>query len=202
MLRGLQEHLLTPELTETFIREYTRETNRLRAEVATAHAGLQQRLTALDKQIANIVEAITEGRTSGALLDRLETLEREKHKLQIEMAKPAPTSIRIHPNVAEHYVAMIGNLRDWLNRVETKAEAATILRTLIEEIRLHPINGELQIELCGDLTLLLNFAEMRSAQRKKPGSVLEPGCTTLLVAGARNHLYRTKFLWNRRSAMM
>ena len=32
---------------------------------------------------------------------------------------------------------------------------------------------------------LFNFAEMRNAQRKKPGSVLEPGCTTLLVAGAR-----------------
>ena len=184
VLRGLQEHLLTPELTETFIREYTREINRLRAEVTTAHAGLQQRLAALDKQIANIVEAITEGRTSGALLDRLETLEREKHKLQIEMSKPTPTSIRIHPNVAEHYVAMIGNLRDWLNRTETKAEAATILRTLVEKIRLHPINGELQIELCGDLMLLFNFAGMRNAQRKKPGSGLEPGCTTLLVAGA------------------
>ena len=32
---------------------------------------------------------------------------------------------------------------------------------------------------------LFNFAEMRNAQRKKPSSVLEPGCTTLLVAGAR-----------------
>ena len=97
--------------------------------------------------------------------------------------KPAPTSIRIHPNVAEHYVSMIGNLCDWFNRAETKAEAATILRTLVEEIRLHPINSELQIELCGDLASFFNFAEMHNAQRKKPDPVLEPGCTTLLVAG-------------------
>ena len=73
---------------------------------------LEPALKRSDKQIANIVEAITEGRSSAALLERLETLEREKHKLQIEIAKPAPTSIRIHPNVAEHYVNMIGNLRD------------------------------------------------------------------------------------------
>jgi len=63
------------------------------------------------------------------------------------------------------------------------------LYALVEEIRLHPINGELQIELCGDLMLLFNFAGMRNAQRKKPGSVLEPGCTTLLIAGTRNHRY-------------
>ena len=104
------------------------------------------------------------GRSGAALLDRLETLEREKHKLQIEVAKPAPTSIRIHPNVAEHYVSMIENLCGWLNRAETKAEASTILRTLVEEIRLHPINSELQIELCGDLASLFNFAGMRNTK--------------------------------------
>ena len=104
------------------------------------------------------------GCSDASLLDRLETLEREKHKLQIEVARPAPTSIRIHPNIAEHYVSMIGNLCDWFNRAETKAEAATILRTLVEEIRLHPINSELQIELCGDLASLFNFAEMRNAK--------------------------------------
>ena len=44
-------------------------------------------------------------------------------------------------------------------------------------------------ELKGELATLLAFAQSASHKRK-PGSI-EPGCTESLVAGARNHLYRT-----------
>jgi len=181
VLQGLQDHLLTPELTETFIRGYTREINRLRAEAAATYTGARQRLTVLQRQIDNIVDAVAQGRASPALLDRLATLEAEKDRLKQEQDAPAPPPVRLHPDLARLYVTRVAALRDALNEDGTREEAAAILRTLIDEIRLHPVDGELRIELIGDLATLLGFAGQTT---KKPGCKGKPGRTESLVAGA------------------
>ena len=59
----------------------------------------------------------------------------------------------------------------------------------VDEIRLHPIDDKLQIELIGDLATLLGFAENKDEDNKKPGSSGDPGSTKWLVAGARNQRY-------------
>ena len=69
--------------------------------------------------------------------------------------------------------------RVWLD------EAAQILRGLVDEIRLHPVDNQLQIELIGDIATLLGFAEKNGPPSKKPGSSGDPGSTKWLVAGAR-----------------
>ena len=56
------------------------------------------------------------------------------------------------------------------------------MRSLVEEIRLHPADGELKIELIGDLATLLGFAN--EPTKKEPGSKRDPGRTKWLVAGA------------------
>ena len=56
------------------------------------------------------------------------------------------------------FTSLIGNLRQALNKGDSRSEAAPILRSLIEEVRLHPIDGELQIELFGDFARLIAFA--------------------------------------------
>ncbi|MBT7371448.1 MAG: recombinase family protein, partial [Gammaproteobacteria bacterium] len=71
VLLGLQEHLLTPELTETYVQEYVREVNRLQAEVTAIHEQGAHRCHTLDRQISNIVDAIATGEPATALLDRL-----------------------------------------------------------------------------------------------------------------------------------
>jgi len=187
VLQGLQERLLTPELTKTFVREYTREVNRLRAEASATHDGTRQRLTTLNRKIVNIVDTVAAGRASPALLDRLEKLETEKNHLDQDLAGPAPEPVRFHPNVADIYVSKVNGLREALNEDGAREEAAEILRGLIDEIRLHPIDGQLQIELIGDLATLLVFAGENEKGNKKPGSLGKPGRTKWLVAGARNH---------------
>lgn len=188
VLRGLQERLLTPELTDAFIREYTAEINRLRQEASSGRFAAQQRLTSLSSQIDNIVETVAYGRSSSALLNRLEKLEAEKDRLELELGEPEPEPIRLHPNIAEFYIAKIADLRGALNRDGSREEAAAILRGLVEEIRLHPVDGELLIELKGELATLLNFASEDEASNKKPGPHGDPGSTKWLVAGARNYL--------------
>ncbi len=184
VLRGLQERLLTPELTDAFVREYTAEINRLRQEASSGRFAAQQRLTSLSRQINNIVETVAYGRSSSALLDRLEKLEAEKSRLELELGEPEPEPIRLHPNIAEFYIAKVADLRGALNRDGSREEAAAILRGLVEEIRLHPVDGELQIELIGELATLLHFAGEDEAGNKKPGPHGDPGRTEWLVAGA------------------
>jgi hypothetical protein len=56
----------------------------------------------------------------------------------------------------------------------------------VDEIRLHPIDGKLQIELKGDLATLVGFADQYDPDTKKPGSTGDPSSTKWLVAGARS----------------
>jgi site-specific DNA recombinase len=184
VLRGLQEQLVTPELTETFVREYTAEINRIRAEATASRSTDERRLSALNRKIGNIVETVSSGRASGALLDRLESLELEKAGLEAEAAQPAPDPVRLHPDIAVLYVGKVGELRSALNMDDTRTEAAIILRGLVDEIRLHPVDGALQIELAGELANLLSFANSSNTAKKTPGPYSGPGCTESLVAGA------------------
>ena len=83
--------------------------------------------------------------------------------------------VRIHPNVADLYVSKVNGLRNALNEDGAREEAAQILRSLVDEIRLHPIDGQLQIELIGDLATLLGFAEKKGADNLKcPHSGVKP----------------------------
>jgi site-specific DNA recombinase len=183
VLLGLQERLLTPELTRAFVGEYTREINRLRAEATANHDGTKNRLVALNRQIDNIVDAVAAGQASPALLGRLKKLELQKTELENDLAGPAPEPVRFHPNVADLYVSKVTSLRDALNEEGTREGAAQILRGLVDEIRLHPVDGQLQIELIGDLATLLGFAGKNGAGKKKPGSPEDPDSTKWLVAG-------------------
>ena len=189
VLSGLQERLLTPELTKAFVQEYTREINRLRAESTAHHDETKNRLVTLNRQIENIVDAVAVGQASPALLGRLEKLELEKIELENDLAGPAPELVRFHPNVAELYVSKVKGLRNALNEDGAREEAAQIFRGLVDEIRLHLIDDQLQIELIGDLATLLGFAEKKRADSKKPGSPEDPGSTKWLVAGARSQRY-------------
>ena len=55
---------------------------------------------------------------------------------------------------------------------------------------MHPIDGELRIELVGDLARLIGFASDPAI--RKPGLGINPGSTKLLVAGTRSQLFGTQ----------
>jgi len=183
ILKGIQENLVTPELTQVFIKEYTKEINRLRSEATTDAEHSRKRITKVEQQIGNIVEAVANGRSSNTLLDKLDALEAEKIQLFKDRSTPEPTPVRLHPNLADLYTRKVDNLRECLCDEGTRPEAIGIVRSLVEEIRLHPIDGELHIELKGDLATLLGFA---SSKEKRPGSNNDPSRTEWLVAGTCN----------------
>jgi site-specific DNA recombinase len=191
VLLGLQDRLLPPELTKVFVREYTDEVNRIRSEATASRTAANKRRAELEKQIEHIVDTVAAGRASPALLDRLEMREAELDRVKTELTAPPPDPVRIHPNIADYYVDKVRDLRESLSQEDSREEAAGIIRGLVDEIRLHPIDGALHIELKGDLATLIGFADQFDPETKRPGSTGEPGRTKWLVAGAGYMTYLT-----------
>jgi hypothetical protein len=151
VLSGLKTHLMQPELVKEFIAEYHRELNRLNASREGTHAQQKDELARVDRQIRAIIEAIKDGMRTSGMKDELLALESRKAQLASETRHvPAPAP-RLHPKLADIYRDKVSNLNSALNAPATRAEAAHALRALIDEIRLVPENGRLEIELAGDL---------------------------------------------------
>lgn len=92
------------------------------------------------------------------------------------------------PSKAEIYRGKVADLHAALNEGEaTRAEATNILRSLIDAIVLTPQDGELKIELRGDLAGVLSVA----ANKKSPSSTDGLVSQVEMVAGTRNRLCRT-----------
>jgi len=68
-------------------------------------------------------------------------------------------------------------LEENLNEESVRIEAAEVLRGLIREIRLIPEEGELQIELVGDIPSILAFSN------ESPGQASSAAALITLVAG-------------------
>ena len=90
----------------------------------------------------------------------------------------------MHPNLAEVYRRKVANLNESLQQEDTKAEAGEIIRNLVDEIVLVPENGDLRIDLKGELAGILSFA----SDKKKPATHVGDGLEQIkMVAGAGNH---------------
>ncbi len=110
-----------------------------------------------------MLRAIEDGVWNDSLKQRLDTLETEKRQLQAELAATAASdnAVRMHPNAASLYAAQVANLQAALNYEAIRAEAAEILRKLIEKVVLTPDANApdgLRAELYGDLAMILDLA--------------------------------------------
>lgn len=97
----------------------------------------------------------------------------------------------LHPNLAETYRRKVAALRDTLGGPNGNSEAIELIRSLVEAIMLTPENGRLRIDIKGELAGIL--ALCRDARMNKPGRLTTVGLAEQIkmVAGERNHLYRT-----------
>jgi site-specific DNA recombinase len=93
--------------------------------------------------------------------------------------------VLLHPNMAAHYRDQVANLTQALTAEENRAEAADLLRSLLDRIELTPVwqDGKetLSITLHGDLAGILGLAARAKGPRAASGPVT--ACTKL-VAGA------------------
>jgi hypothetical protein len=160
VIDALRRQLMQPALVAEFIAEFNKEWRRLAVEVKAQTASHQRERAALDRRIANLVEAIADGRSSPAILAKLREEEAKKARLGESPPLGSTATPALHPGIAQVYAANVGDLQVALaNRDD--AEALEAARSLIDKVVLHPpeTDGDPpRVELVGDLAALLGAA--------------------------------------------
>jgi hypothetical protein len=103
VLRGLQHHLMQPELVEAFADEYTRHLNRLRIQRSAAKARMQSDLGKVNREIERCLQAILDGVPGSQIKDKMIALEEKKQALEREIRNTPDEPVLIHPNMSLRY---------------------------------------------------------------------------------------------------
>ncbi|MBO9462445.1 recombinase family protein [Labrenzia sp. R5_0] len=157
VLMALETHLMDAELCALFCEEYTRHMNKLRQAHNAAMDHHHQELEKVKRQLAQMVDAIANGAPVAPIKDKMHSLEARRLELEalLEDFEEAPPLL--HPQMAKRYHAQVRDLIAMMNVAEHRAEAADIVRSLIEKIVLTPDESEnrLVADLFGNLAGIL-----------------------------------------------
>ena len=167
VLSGIKNHLLDPGLLTEFVREFRLEMKQPQ-EVSTQASSLTaKKIDQLKQKIERIVVAIADGTDTPALRQALLRLEDEKAELEkTAVVSRGPILSEVQPNLEKLFRRKIERLEETLNsNPDIRTEAVPILRTLIDEIVLHPGDkrGKITIEVCGDPSALFLLANEEPA---------------------------------------
>ena len=200
VLTGLKDILLGNEdLIEAFITEFKAEVARLRKQRGTRERQVQKDLTRVNTGIKRCLTFITEGDGDpGLVRDELRSLEARKRDLEQTLAaNHEEQTVELHPNMADLYRKKVMELQFLLTDETARMQAMELIRSMIERIEVHAWRegGKPDVILVGTLAQILAFTQ----QSKTAASNGSDG-RVLMVAGARNHLYRTSFRWLRKAA--
>ena len=104
-------------------------------------------------------------------------------ELEAELATAVAPAPRLHPNLPVLSRERVAELRQALQE-EGGAAATDAVRALIEEVRLVPESGTLQIEIRGELSTILGLgARATSTGRSKQAEAHVLGVQVKMVAG-------------------
>ena len=151
---------MRPDLLAEFVTAFTAEWNRLTREQGASAVKQQRELTAVERKLDNLIDAIANGLKAPGLQARLDALESQKAELQASLAKAPPPAPALHPNIGEVYRRKVSALDAALTK-GCDAEAMEAARTLIAKVIVHPPtepDGPPGIELIGDLASMLATA--------------------------------------------
>ena len=152
VIGALQSRLMEPALLAEFCGEYTTYLNHLRGEQNASLDAAKAELKKLARNRENLIEAIKDGVPAAEVKDDLARIAARRDVLETIVAGTKEEPVLLHPNMAAHYRRQVANLATILNADENRAEAADLLRSLIDRIVLTPnAEGKLDIDLYGDL---------------------------------------------------
>ena len=103
---------------------------------------------------------------------------RDELEAQLKVASEPPPLL--HPSMADLYRSKVEELAAALQREDTRLEASEMLRGLIDSIVLMPQDGQLRIELRGNLAAMLTAAQ----QTKRSPETGDLHVPIQMVAGA------------------
>jgi DNA invertase Pin-like site-specific DNA recombinase len=191
VLDALKTKLLRKDFFEEFCREFAKEMNRLRMEQRAGLTSAKREVERIGRRIKKLLDLLLddeidmdEGKAEMKALDA----RRKELEVQLKAADEPPPLL--HPRMADLYKSKVEELAAALQREDTRLEASEMLRGLIDSIVLTPENGQLRIELRGNLAAMLAAAQ-KTKRSPETGDLVVP---VQLVAGARNPL-NLEFAW-------
>jgi site-specific DNA recombinase len=167
-------------LFEEFCDEFTREMNRFRMEHRATLTAAEREIERIEVRRKKLVQSIIDGVPASEVRDELTANAARREDLKTKLAAADAPPPLLHPEMADLYRQKMTTLAQALEQPETRTEATEALRGLIDAIILTPTDGELRIELKGNLAAMLSAA--RNAKRSP-----ETGDLSLqveMVAGA------------------
>jgi hypothetical protein len=185
VLSALQDKLMRKEFFEEFCREFAKEMNRLRMEQRAGLSGAKRELERVRRGIQKVIDAIKAGYAGPELKSEMDDLQARKEALLAQLGAADEPPPLLHPSMADLYRSKVEELAAALQREDTRLEASEMLRGLIDSIVLIPDEGQLRIELRGNLAAMLTAAQ-KTKRSPETGDLHVP---IQLVAGACNRRY-------------
>src|SRR3954469_20608894 len=180
VLSALQDKLLRQDLFEEFCDEFTREMTRLRMEHRAGLSAAEREIERIEARRKKLVESIMEGVPASEVKDELNANAARREELKAKLAAADAPPPLLHPEMAGLYRQKVSALAEALEQSETRTEASEALRGLIDAIVLTPNQGELQIELKGNLAAMLEAAQ----NAKRSPETGDLSLQVVMVAGA------------------
>jgi site-specific DNA recombinase len=177
-LEGIRTRLLAPDAVAAFVQEYHAERRRLAADRHRRRETDAAQLAELDRQIANIVDAIAEGVASPAMKTRLAALEGRRGALAQDTATAAQKVVGIHPRTVDVYRRAVSELETTIAcDAAGRGEAMEAVRSLVSRIDVHPLpeRGQFQLKVHGLIAALLTLPSATNKQGTRG--------TVMMVAG-------------------
>ena len=160
VLGALRQRLMDPKLCELFCREYTEHMNRLRMDQGASLAAYRQEQETLERERQRLVQSIRDGVPASILKDDATRIAARMEELEELLGTTEEPEPLLHPNMAQRYHQQVQNLIGALNEPDHRAEAAQIIRSLVEKIVLRRCTDgkRLIVDLHGDLAGILKVA--------------------------------------------
>jgi site-specific DNA recombinase len=181
ILAGLKTKLMEPAQFEQFAKAFVAETNRHRMSAKAVKAKTQAEIDAVERQIKRLVDAILAGADALSLNAKLNELETAKSSLAQQLEIVPDDKPLLHPALALAYRDSVTALALALYDGPEGRQAFEHIRSMIEEVRLTPVAGQLTVELRGDLAGILRAVE---CGKQTPDISQENALQIKLVAGA------------------
>ncbi|MEO1207197.1 MAG: recombinase family protein [Pseudomonadota bacterium] len=164
ILGALRNHLMDEALCEEFCKEYAEHMNRVRQDHNAALAQYHRERAKLEREKAKIVQSIKDGVPGSVLKDDAIRVQSRLEELEAILASAEEAPVLFHPSMAQRYHQQVRRLTAALNEDSHRAEAAMLIRELIDKVVLvpDPDRGGLAVDLCGDLAGILSMATGKS----------------------------------------
>jgi site-specific DNA recombinase len=179
--------LMAPDLVAEFVTAFTAEWNRLAGAAVADRDGITRDLAVTERKLKGLIDAIADGFRGPGLQEQLDALEARKVSLTAKLEAPAPTVPRLHPNLAEIYLAKVQTMQDALAANPSGTAALEAARALIDRVEVTPAatTPGYEVELIGELATMLRFGMGREAPSGAADRALFAR-SVKVVAGARN----------------